>query len=89
MTVVTKKISLKTKGRTDIIDITPKVQGIVDDTGLKDGSVTVFVSGSTGAVSTVEYEPGLIKDLQEFFQKIIPKKTWPGTAVNNRIIAVS
>ena len=73
MTVVTKKISLKTKGRTDIIDITAKVQGIVDDTGLKDGSVTVFVSGSTGAVSTVEYEPGLVKDLQEFFQKIIPQ----------------
>ncbi|MCH7589752.1 YjbQ family protein [PVC group bacterium] len=73
MTVVTKKISLKTKGRTDIIDITAKVQGIVDETGLKDGSVTVFVSGSTGAVSTVEYEPGLVKDLQEFFQKIIPQ----------------
>ncbi|MFH1853762.1 MAG: secondary thiamine-phosphate synthase enzyme YjbQ [Candidatus Omnitrophota bacterium] len=73
MTVVTKKIKLNTKGDTDIIDITGQVAAALSKTGLDTGIVTVFVSGSTGGLTTVEYEQGLITDLKAFFEKIAPK----------------
>lgn len=73
MTVVSKRIKLNTKGDTDIINITDHVAAALSKTGLSDGVVTVFVSGSTGALTTVEYEPGLVQDLKAFFEKITPK----------------
>ncbi len=73
MAVVTKKIKLNTKGDTDIVDITSQVTSAVSKTGVQNGIVAVFVSGSTGGVTTVEYEPGLIQDLKNFFEKIAPK----------------
>jgi len=73
MAVTTKKIKLNTKGNTDIIDITSQVSSIVSKNDIKDGIVTIFVSGSTGGLTTVEYEPGLIQDLKRFFEKIAPK----------------
>lgn len=74
MTVVTKKIKISTKGDTDIIDITGRVAGALAGADMRDGVVTVFVSGSTGGLTTVEYEPGLIQDLKAFFEKIAPKR---------------
>lgn len=73
MPVVNKKIKLNTKGNTDIIDITGEVAGAVSKAGLKSGVVTVFVPGSTGGLTTVEYEPGLVQDLKKFFEKIAPE----------------
>lgn len=73
MSVVTKKIKLNTKGDTDIIDITPQVVSAVSKSGLNNGIAVVFVSGSTGGLTTVEYEPGLIGDLRTYFEKIAPK----------------
>ena len=73
MDVVTKKIKLSTKGDTDIINITAETASAVLNTGLKNGSVTIFVPGSTGGITTVEYEPGLVDDLKAFFEKIAPK----------------
>ena len=73
MDVVTKKIKLSTKGDTDIINITTEVASAVLSSELKNGSVTVFVPGSTGSITTVEYEPGLVEDLKKFFEKIAPK----------------
>ncbi|MBU1853704.1 MAG: secondary thiamine-phosphate synthase enzyme YjbQ [Candidatus Omnitrophica bacterium] len=73
MSVITKKIKLSTKGDTDIIDITSQVTGIVSKANINNGVVTVFVSGSTGALSTVEYEPGLVHDLKKLFEEIAPK----------------
>jgi secondary thiamine-phosphate synthase enzyme len=70
--VVTKRIGLKTKGNCHILDITRQVAQEVADSGLKDGTVTVFVPGSTGGVTTVEYESGLLSDLQNFFDRIAP-----------------
>jgi len=70
--VITKKIKISTKGDTDIIDITPQVQGLVSRSDVHKGLVTVFVSGSTGGITTVEYEPGLIQDLKRFFEKLAP-----------------
>jgi secondary thiamine-phosphate synthase enzyme len=71
--IITKELNFRTKGADDIIDITAKVRDALAETKLKNGIVTVFVQGSTGAVTTVEYEPGLLQDLPEFYEKIIPK----------------
>ncbi len=71
--VVTRKISLQTKGRCDIIDITPQVEQQLADTNLNSGTVTIFVSGSTAGITTIEFEPGLITDLQEMWQRIVPE----------------
>ena len=73
MAVITKKIKLNTKGDTDIIDVTPQVASIVSKANVESGIAAVFVPGSTGGLTTVEYEPGLIQDLKRFFEKIAPK----------------
>ncbi|MCP8323570.1 MAG: secondary thiamine-phosphate synthase enzyme YjbQ [Candidatus Methylarchaceae archaeon HK02M2] len=73
MTVLTKHLSLSTKGELDMIDITNSVGKVVKDTKLENGIVTVFVPGSTGALTTIEYEPGLLKDFPDMLERIIPK----------------
>ena len=73
MTVITKSFSVKTKGDTDIIDITTQVSNALEESKLKNGILTVFVSGSTAGITTTEYEPGLLKDLPALFEKLIPK----------------
>jgi len=73
MAVVTDMISLSTKGNSDVIDMTPQVVKKLKATRLKDGIVTLFVIGSTAALTTCEYEPGLVRDLQETFDKLIPQ----------------
>ncbi len=73
MKVVTERINLSTRGFTDIINITDHVQAIVERSGLEEGSVVVFVRGSTASITTIEYEPGLVKkDFAEFMEKIAP-----------------
>ena len=84
MTVVLKSFQLRTEPYCDIIDITQQVQNTVKESGIKNGIVNVSVAGSTGAISTTEYEPGLVKhDIEEFLEKILPydknyahHKTW-------------
>ena len=65
-------ISLSTKGFCDIIDITDHVTSAVGHSKIKDGLVTVFCPGSTGAVTTIEYESGVLRDLQMAIEKIVP-----------------
>ena len=72
MRVITSHINVSTKGNTDIIDITEKVQAALKKCGLKEGSALIFVPGSTGALTTIEYEPNLIKDTKDLFEKIAP-----------------
>lgn len=72
--VVTKNIKLKSKGETDIINITSEVGDAVKKTELKSGMVTVFVAGATGGLTTVEYEPGLVKDLKDAFERMAPRR---------------
>ncbi len=74
MTIVTKRIKLNTKGDTDIIDITQKVASQVEESGLKDGTVTAFIPGSTAGLTTIEFESGLIKDTQRLFEDLASKK---------------
>ena len=68
----THTFNLKTKGNTDIIDITGNVQQIISSSGYNEGSALVFAGGSTAGITTMEYEPGLLKDYPSFFEKIIP-----------------
>jgi secondary thiamine-phosphate synthase enzyme len=72
MKVISEKIRVSTKGHTDVIDITKSVSELLTKHKLQTGNATVFVSGSTAGVTTVEYEPGLVRDLPEAFEKIAP-----------------
>lgn len=74
MNIVAKSFSVKTKGDTDIIDITTQVAGALKEARLTNGILTVFVPGSTAGITTTEYEPGLLKDLPAFYEKIIPRR---------------
>ena len=70
--IFSETISLSTKGFSDILDITHHVDGVIDRSRIENGLVTVFCSGSTGAVTTIEYESGVIRDLQKAIEKIAP-----------------
>jgi secondary thiamine-phosphate synthase enzyme len=65
-------ISLSTKGFSDIIDITDPVASVVGHSKIKHGLLTVFCPGSTGSVTTIEYESGVLRDLQKVIEKIVP-----------------
>jgi secondary thiamine-phosphate synthase enzyme len=72
MMTFSETISLSTKGFSDILDITHHVDAVTDHSGIKNGLVTVMCSGSTGSVTTIEYESGVIRDLQKAIEKIAP-----------------
>lgn len=74
MTVVTKQLSVETRGEGDILDVTEGVTEAVIQSSLENGVVTIFVIGSTGALTTIEYEPGLLKDLPNVLERVAPKK---------------
>jgi len=73
MVVRTGELAFKTTGGGHIIDITEDVARFVKGSGIKDGIVTVFVPGSTGAVTTIEFEPGLLKDVPDALERLFPK----------------
>ena len=73
MGVYSDQINIKTNGEVDIIDITGEIQNSIGKSKLKDGIVCIFVAGSTGTLTTIEYEPGLKKDLPQALEKIAPK----------------
>lgn len=70
--VETSSFSIKTNGNTSITDITEHIRSIMSSSGFSEGNALIFVSGSTAGITTVEYEPGLLKDYPAFFEKIIP-----------------
>jgi secondary thiamine-phosphate synthase enzyme len=76
MKILTDQIQLETKGFCHIINITSEVELKIDASKFRNGLVTVFVVGSTAALTTVEYEPGLVKDLDELFERIAPKNQY-------------
>jgi len=65
-------INVSTSGDGDIIDLTPKVAESVGQSEIKNGMVLVFVPGATAAITSIEYEPGLLADLPEFLERILP-----------------
>lgn len=70
--VVTRDLSLSTRGNGDVRDITAEVARLVRESGLRAGVVTVFCPGSTGALTTIEHEDGVIADLQQVLHEIVP-----------------
>ena len=71
--VITKKISLQTKGNCDIIDITPQVEQQLAGAGINSGMATVFVVGSTAGISTIEFESGLLSDFKSMWERTVPQ----------------
>jgi secondary thiamine-phosphate synthase enzyme len=83
MTIITKTIQTKSRGENDMVDLTKQTSKAIEESKLEDGIVIVFVSGSTAAVTTIEYEPGLENDFPKMLSRIAPKeieykhnKTW-------------
>ncbi|MFX0171526.1 MAG: secondary thiamine-phosphate synthase enzyme YjbQ [Candidatus Hodarchaeota archaeon] len=83
MVVFQSNVQLKRTHETDIIDITSDLEQVVARSGISKGLLSIFVAGSTGAIITLEYEPGLLKDIPALLDRIAPKsieylheKTW-------------
>ena len=74
MKVLSDTIQLHSEGEGDIIDMTLQLSNTVEESNIKNGTVTIFVSGSTAAVTTIEYEPGLVHDFPEMLSRIVPKE---------------
>lgn len=72
MAIVTQEIKVNSKKENDMIDITSKTSELVKKSGIQEGSVTIFVSGSTAALTTIEYEPGLKTDFPAMLERIAP-----------------
>ena len=75
MNIYNEEIVFKTKGNCDIINITPKIEEVKNNSGFKNGLCTIFAVGSTAGITTLEYEPGLLKDLPELLNRLIPKSS--------------
>jgi len=71
--VITKHVQVVSGGENDVIDLTQDVQRCINETKLANGVAILFVSGSTGALTTMEYEPGLVKDFPEMLERVAPK----------------
>ena len=72
VTIETHYFTVHTKGNNDIIDITDEVQNKITDSGFSEGNALIFVGGSTAGITSIEYEPGLLKDYPAFLERIIP-----------------
>jgi len=70
--VITRELHLSTRGHADVVDITGEVALLVQESGLRAGIVTVFCPGSTGGLTTIEYESGVIADLQQVLDEMVP-----------------
>jgi len=70
--IASDSVSLSTKGFCDIHEITPSVRSILEKSEIKNGTVTVFCPGSTGAVTTIEYESGVLEDLKNAIERLAP-----------------
>ncbi len=72
MSVITTSLNLSTRGQADIHDITRPVSQAVLKSGLQNGIVTVFCPSSTSALTTIEFEPGVLSDLKQLLDEIVP-----------------
>jgi len=71
--VETREITFITKGNCDVVDVTSQISEEIKQAGINDGIVTIFVPGSTGGLSTIEYESGLVSDIKEAMERIAPQ----------------
>jgi len=68
----THSISIKTNGNCDIIDITHQAEELIRNHNFSEGNMILFAGGSTAGITTIEYEPGLLKDYPKFFDRVAP-----------------
>jgi len=73
MTVLTKEITLQSNGNCDIIDITSQVAKNVEEAGVNNGIVTLFIVGSTAGITTIEHEPNLVSDFKNMWDRVVPQ----------------
>lgn len=73
ITSLTRELEFEMRGELDIIDITPEVTEAVATSGLADGTATVFVPGATGAITCLEFEPGVVTDFQQAIERLAPR----------------
>ncbi len=73
MTIYTDRFRITTEGEVEIVDVTEKVSTVIKKSGLNRGIACIFTPGSTSAVTTTEYEPGLLADIPEALEKLFPK----------------
>jgi len=73
MQIKTEFLEVATQGQGDLIDLTKKIQSLLNQNNFTEGQVTAFVTGSTAGISTIEFEPGLKKDMIEIYEKIAPR----------------
>jgi secondary thiamine-phosphate synthase enzyme len=85
MAVHTALLRLQTEGEGQIVDLGPGLAGALRSAGVDDGVVTVFVTGSTAAITTMEYEPGGVQDLQETVERLVPRARPGGDYAHNRL----
>ena len=71
--VHSQTLTVRTRGEADLIDLTPKVAGLVEGGKIREGIVNLFVIGSTAALTTIEFEPGLAHDFPATLERIAPK----------------
>jgi secondary thiamine-phosphate synthase enzyme len=72
MKIISDSLSFSTRGFTDMKDLTQEVSKKLSENGLQNGILNLFVPGSTGGLTTIEHEPGLVEDFSEFMEKVIP-----------------
>lgn len=73
MVIINSSIIIQTSGKTDIIDITEKIKAIVETSGVNSGNIILFIPGSTAALSTIEFESGVINDLRKAVERLAPR----------------
>ena len=73
MPIVTATIGRSTRGDGDTVDITGDVAAAIEECGLENGVATLFIGGSTAGITTIEFEPGAVADLQEVFEAVAPR----------------
>ncbi len=71
--VETKNIQFSTESNTDVVDLTKDLKEVLSESAVTNGVIVAFVPGSTGALTTMEYEPGLEQDIKELYEELAPK----------------
>jgi len=75
MRIITERVKIATSGNGDLQDITARLGKILEASKLTEGVMTVFVVGSTAAITTFEYEPGMIQDMRDLYERLAPSNT--------------
>jgi secondary thiamine-phosphate synthase enzyme len=76
MSIQNQQIFVQSTGRTDIIDLTEQVSGVLRDSFVQNGAVTLFIPGSTAALTTIEFESGVVNDLKKAIDRIVPENMY-------------